>query len=168
MNRTAALLALAATALAGAAHAQSVKVGALTLTNLAVRASLGSVPTTAAYLTIANAGKTPDALLSVDCACASMAMMHQSKTVNGVASMDMLDAVTIPAGGQVAFRPDGLHIMLTGVKAPLKAGGTQTLTLRFKNAGTVKAAFPILAVIPAPAGDMQGMPGMAGMPGMKP
>jgi copper(I)-binding protein len=139
---------LSALALAGAAEAETVKAGPLTLSHLALRASLGAVPTTAAYLTIANAGKAPDRLVSVDCACAASAMMHQSKVVNGVASMDMLDAVTIPAGGQVQFKPDGLHIMLVGLKAPLKAGGTAVITLRFEHAGAVKAPFPILAAIP--------------------
>jgi copper(I)-binding protein len=138
----------AALVLAGAAQAQEVKAGALTLSHLALRASLGAVPTSAAYLTIANAGKAPDRLLSVDCACAASAMMHRSQVVNGVASMDMLDSVTIPAGGSVAFKPDGLHIMLVGLKAPLKAGAVQEMTLRFEHAGAVKARFPIMAVIP--------------------
>jgi copper(I)-binding protein len=141
-------IALGAAALAGAVQAHEVKAGALTLSHLAVRASLGTVPTTAAYLTITNSGKTADKLLSIDCGCASMVMMHESKTVNGVSSMDMVDAVTIPAGGSVSFKPEGLHIMLTGVKTPLKAGAMQTLTLRFAHAGAVKAAFHVRDVIP--------------------
>jgi copper(I)-binding protein len=148
--RAPAALAFAVTlGLACAAKAQTIKAGSLTLSDLAVRGSLGTVPTTAAYLTIANAGKTPDRLLSIDCACAAMAMIHQSRVGNGIASMDMLAAVPIPAGGAVRFKPDGLHIMLTGLKAPLKAGATQVMTLHFEHAGAVAARFPILATIPA-------------------
>jgi hypothetical protein len=136
-----------ALALAGAAHAQAVKAGALTLSGLQLRATPAGLPTSAAYLTISNAGKTPDTLLSIDCACATSAMMHQSRTRNGVSSMTMLSTVTIPAGGKVEFRPDGLHVMLVGLKRPLKAGGMQEMTLRFQRAGTVKAGFHVRDVI---------------------
>lgn len=139
-------------ALAGAAQAKDLKprdlkAGALTLTGLQLRATAPGVPTGAAYLTIANGGKTPDKLLSVDCACADAAMMHRSETRNGVSSMSMVDAVAIPAGGKVEFKPDRLHVMLVGLKKPLKAGATQTLILRFEKAGTVKAPFAVKDVI---------------------
>ena len=137
-------LALAAAAiLAGGANAHEVKIGALTLSDLQMRSTIAGVPTTAAYLTIANAGKTPDKLVSIDCACANTAMMHETRTRNGVSSMSMLNDLTIPAGGKVEFKPDGLHVMLVGVKAPLKAGALQTMTLRFEKAGMVKAGFHV-------------------------
>lgn len=137
----------AAFVLAGGAQAHEVKIGALTLSDLQVRATVGGVPTTAAYLTIANAGKTPDRLLSIACACASAAMMHETRTRNGVSSMTMLSDLTIPAGGKVRFRPDSLHVMLVGLKRPLKAGAMQPMTLRFEKAGTVKAGFHVRDVI---------------------
>ena len=146
--RGALILAAALSVLAAAAQAHEVKAGALTLSDLAVRASLGKVPTSAAYLTITNAGKTADRLLSVDCACAAMAMMHRTETAKGVTDMVMADQVVIPPGGKAVFSPDGLHIMLTGLKGPLKAGTMQTLTLTFERAGKVKAAFHVKDVIP--------------------
>jgi copper(I)-binding protein len=155
------LLAAFAAALAGAVQAHEVKAGPLTLGNLAVRASLGAVPTSAAYLTIDNAGAVPERLLSVDCACAKSAMVHRTETKDGISSMDAAAAVVIPAHGKVTFQPGGLHIMLMGLKGPLKAGGMQDLTLHFEHAGAVKAGFHVRDVIGA-ADD-----GMAGMPGMK-
>lgn len=133
--------------LAGAAGAQEVKKGALTLSDLQVRATVAGVPTTAAYLTIANAGKTADALLSIDCPCAASSMMHETLTRNGISSMSMLKEVAIPPGGKVEFKPDGLHVMLVGLKTPLKAGAMQTMILRFRKAGVVKAGFHVRAVI---------------------
>ena len=130
-------------AVAGAALAHEVKAGPLTLSDLQVRATPAGVPTSAAYLTITNAGKTPDRLLSIDCACADAAMMHRSEIKGGISSMTMVDSVIIPAGGKVRFSPGGLHVMLVGVKGPLKAGGLQTLTLRFEKAGTAQAGFHI-------------------------
>ncbi len=132
-------------ALAGAADAKPG--GDLSVTGAVVRASLGTVPTSAAYLTIANSSGRADRLLSVDCACARMAMMHKSEVKAGIASMDMVGSVTVPADGRVSFSPTGLHIMLTGVKAPLKAGGSVPMTLTFEHAGVVKVMFKVQDIV---------------------
>ena len=133
--------------IAGAADAAPVKAGALTLDGLQVRSAPAGVPTTAAYLTIQNSGKSADKLLSVECACAAATMMHRSENKGGVASMAMLTSLEIPAGAKVAFTPNGLHVMLVGVHGPLKAGGIQMMTLTFQKAGAVKAAFAVNDVI---------------------
>jgi copper(I)-binding protein len=138
-----------ALALAGAVHAQTVKAGSLTLSGLQVRAAPKGLPTTAAYLTIENHGKTPDTLVDITCGCADSAMMHRTETKNGVSSMSMVGEVQVPAGGKVEFRPDGLHVMLVGLKAGLEAGHAQTMTLTFQKAGKVKAPFKVVAVINA-------------------
>ena len=140
-------LGLACAAGAPKVQAHQVKKGDLTLSDLQVRATVAGLPTSAAYLTIANAGKTPDKLVGITCACAASAMMHKSETKNGVSSMGMVGEVDIPPGGKVEFRPDGLHVMLVGLKGPLKAGGLQEMTLRFQKAGTVKAGFHVRDVI---------------------
>jgi copper(I)-binding protein len=136
-------------ALAGAAEAQAVKKGALTLDDLQVRATVAGVPTSAAYLTIENHGKAADRLLSIDCACAGSAMMHRTETKAGISSMSMVDAVDVPAGGKVAFSPNGLHVMLVGLKGPLKAGAVQPMTLTFQKAGKVTAPFRVVETIGA-------------------
>ena len=134
-------------AVAGAVQAAETKAGPLALSGLEIRSAPKGVPTTAAYLTIANTGKTADKLLSVDCACAAAAMMHESQNKAGVSSMAMLTSVDVPSGGKVVFKPTGLHIMLVGLKAPLKQGGVQMMTLTFQKAGPVKAAFVVKDVI---------------------
>jgi copper(I)-binding protein len=159
MMRASLIACAAALALAGSVQAHEVKAGALTLADLAVRASLGAVPTSAAYLTIDNAGDRPDRLLSVDCACAKSASVHRTQTKAGISSMDAAGPIVIPAHGKVVFAPEGLHIMLMGLTAPLKAGGMQQMTLRFEHAGAVKAGFHVRDVI-APKDDMANMPGM--------
>ncbi|MGZ8364527.1 MAG: copper chaperone PCu(A)C [Caulobacteraceae bacterium] len=142
-----ALLALTASA----AQAHEVKAGDLTLSNLQVRASLGSNPNTAAYLTIANAGAKPDRLLSASCACAAKVEAHQTMMHGGMSMMMAAPAVAIPARGSVSFTPGGLHLMVTGLKAPLKDGGMQEFTLRFERAGAVKAGFHVTSRIAAEA-----------------
>jgi hypothetical protein len=134
-------------ALAGAAHAQTVKASALTLSDLQLRATPAGLPTSAAYLTVENHGRSSDKLVGIDCGCAASAMMHRTQTNNGVSSMSMVGEVEIPAGGKVQFKPDGLHVMLVGLKGPLKAGRIQAMTLRFQKAGKVKAPFRVVEVV---------------------
>jgi copper(I)-binding protein len=138
---------LLALALVGAAQAQTVKKGDLALSGLQLRATVKGVPTSAAYLIIENHGKTADRLVDISCGCATSTMMHRTETRNGVSSMSMVGEVEVPAGGKVEFKPEGLHVMLVGLKAPLKAGRTQFLTLRFQRAGKVEAPFRVVDVI---------------------
>lgn len=92
----------------------------------------------AAYFTIANGTSTTDTLLGVSSDIATAAEVHMSMgDANGVMSMQMQEAVQIPGGDQVEFKPGGLHIMLVDLNRDLKAGDTISLTLRFQNAGKV-------------------------------
>jgi hypothetical protein len=44
--------------------------------------------------------------------------------------------VPIRAGQQVTMKPGGLHVMLVGLKAPLRPGTSIPLTLRFAQGGS--------------------------------
>jgi hypothetical protein len=46
--------------------------------------------------------------------------------------MHEVDAIELPAGKPVNLRASGYHLMLTGLKAPLKAGESVPLTLNIK------------------------------------
>jgi copper(I)-binding protein len=58
----------------------------------------------------------------------SMTMPHG----NGMMKMHEVDAIELPAGKPVNLRASGYHLMLTGLKAPLKAGESVPLTLNIK------------------------------------
>jgi len=58
--------------------------------------------------------------------------------------MNHVMALAIPAGKSVTFEPGGLHIMLMGLGAPLKAAASYRLTLTFEKAGTVAVDVPVL------------------------
>jgi copper(I)-binding protein len=53
-------------------------------------------------------------------------------------------AVPVAAGGMITMKPGGLHIMLTGLKAPLRPGTKLPIILRFEKAGLVRASLPVL------------------------
>lgn len=150
------LVALAAPAAAKPAHA-----GGLSIKDAVVRAVPPGVPNTAGYMTIVNMGSRPDKLLAASCACATSVEAHVSRVMNGEAMMMPAGPVTIPAKGQVSFSPGGYHLMVMGLKAPLKDGARAEMTLRFLHAGTVKVDFMASTRIEAkPAPDMAGMKGM--------
>jgi len=122
-------------------QAHEVKAGNLELIHPHIRASMGQSPTTAGYLTILNNGKTADRLLSVSCACAASVTVHEMKMTGSMASMAQVPSVEIPAGGKVTLAPGGLHLMVMGLKAPIKAGDRVEMVLTFEKTGAVKTPF---------------------------
>jgi copper(I)-binding protein len=140
---TPALLALAVAAPAVA----EVKAGDLTVQDAAMRAVAPGVANTAGYLTILNGGSKPDQLLSASCTCAKSVEVHLSHVMNGMAMMMPAGPVEIPAGGKISFAPGGYHLMVMGLKAPLKDGGSQELTLKFEHAGALTVPFAVKAKI---------------------
>ncbi len=92
----------------------------------------------AAYMTIRNTGSTADRLLKATTDAATTVELHNSTNTNGVMSMGEVQAVDVVAGSTVEFKPEGLHMMLIGLKHDLKAGDTVALSLQFEKAGTIK------------------------------
>ncbi len=106
------------------------------------RASPTPVATTGAvYLTITT--HEADRLTAIFTPAAATARLHESKDVNGVMKMEMLEALDIAPGQPATLKPGGMHIMLMGLKAPLKKGETIPLELTFEKAGTVQVLVPV-------------------------
>ena len=98
----------------------------------------------AAYFIIENGTASDDSLMGVSSDIATAAEVHMSMAdANGVMSMQMQDAVIIPAGEPVEFKPGGLHVMLVNLTRDLKPGETITLTLNFKETGNVIVEVPV-------------------------
>jgi copper(I)-binding protein len=93
----------------------------------------------AIYLTIENTGGDTDRLVAVTSPAAGSAMVHQTISENGVSTMRAADGSIAP-GTKLDMKPGGSHIMLMGLKGPLKEGETVDVTLTFEKAGEVKAA----------------------------
>ena len=49
-------------------------------------------------------------------------------------------------GATLEMSPGGVHIMLMGLSAPLKEGGSVEVTLTFENAGQITATVPVQGV----------------------
>lgn len=119
------------------------------------------------YVTLVNHGKA-DALVGAESPAAAKVEMHASSMAGGVMKMTPEAQTPIPAGGQVSFAPGGRHLMLIGLKRPLKVGDKAPVTLKFASGASLKVDFAVQAQAPM-AGHMPGvdhMSGMEHMPGM--
>jgi copper(I)-binding protein len=104
-------------------------------------ARASAVPTAKAgtvYMIITNNSLKTDHLLSITTAASDTAQVHETVEKDGVATMKPVDVLEIPAGGTVELKPGGIHVMLPGLKAPLKKGDMIMLELKFEQAGTVE------------------------------
>ena len=126
------------------------------------RATPAMAKTGAVYLTVIDHG-APDRLIGVSTPVASMAMIHESFVENGVSKMRMLDGVALEPGKTVTLHPGAMHIMLEGLKQPLRVGATFPLTLTFQKAPPQTVTVTVMKIGaegPAESGDMKDMPGM--------
>ena len=122
---------------------------------LQFRATIGSMPSSAAYLSITNHGAMADRLLTAESNLARKTELHTMEVTNGVMKMRQIDGgINIPAGKTIQLVAGGFHVMLIGLKAPLNADENYQVTLVFEKAGRVKltglAKRPADLKMPAP------------------
>lgn len=113
------------------------------------------------YVTLTNHGKA-DALVGASSPIAEKVEMHASSMAGGVMRMTAETRVPIPAGGEVRFAPGGRHLMLIGLKRPLKVGEKAPATLEFASGAKLQVEFVVQVQPPAAndGGHMSAMPGM--------
>lgn len=127
-----------------------VRVGDLKIKAPWVRASIIPNRPTAAYLTIVNAGPSPDRLIGVESPAAAKSDVRKSKSENGVMRMAPAGVIEIPPGGAVVLAPGGFYIMLTNLSKPLAEGGKITLWLEFERAGKAEVMVPVYKLYQPP------------------
>ena len=144
-----ALAFLAACAAQGATMAATIEVkGAW------IRTPPPGAPTAAGYATITNRGISSDRLTGAYSGAAASVGLHDMQKQGGVMRMrPIAGGLAIGASASVALSPNGRHLMLTGLKHPLKAGEHVRVVLQFQRAGDVPADF----VVRDAAGGMGGM-----------
>ncbi len=118
------------------------------------------------YMTITDQGG-PDRLLSISAPVAAKAELHESFSQQGVAKMREVAALPITPAEPVTLAPGGYHIMLMGLKQPLKEGDSFPVTLHFEHAGAIGATVVVRGMRGEMSHGQAGMGGMA-MPGRSP
>jgi len=141
----------------GQVHAQTSGQSTIVVEPPWARATPAGARTGAVYVTLANNGSSSDRLLSAATPVADQVQFHSTSEENGVSRMREMRTVEVTPGARVAFSPGGMHIMLVGLKQPLKEGQTFPMTLNFEKAGKIDLMVPIAKVGAMQGGDMGSM-----------
>ncbi len=138
-----AFLALALMGAATGAQAQDDKAGNITIDQPWSRATPGGAAVGAGYLVVKNTGEGADRLIGGTSPIAESVEVHSMTMEGDMMKMRKLEALEIPAGGSVALKPGGNHIMFLGLKQPIEQGKPFTATLSFEKAGDVEVEFAV-------------------------
>ena len=92
-----------------------------------VRAPAPGQKVAGVYMEIVS--RTHTALVAVASPVAARAELHSMALEDGVMKMRPLERIELPAGTPVKLAPGGLHVMLIGLKQPLKRGEKVPVTL---------------------------------------
>jgi copper(I)-binding protein len=131
-----AALALTALTLGTTAYAHDYKAGELTIAHPYARATVPNQPTGAAYMTIENTGKNVDKLIGATSPIAKSVQLHSMSMQGNVMKMREASEIELKPSTKTEMKPgDGYHLMLFGLKQPLKAGDKFPVTLTFEQAG---------------------------------
>lgn len=110
----------------------------LKIENAWVRFLPGS--TTSAYMTLVNpALKESVKIVGASSPVAARVSLHTTMSMDkeaDITTMKSLASVTIPPKGRLELKPGGIHLMLEGLKQPLKLGQKVRLVLRFADGDT--------------------------------
>jgi len=135
------IAALLSAALTTGAFAQG---GRVEVKDAWARATPSGAVNGAAYLTVQSA--SADRLTGVSTPVAGKAELHETTMAGGIMKMREVPGIDLPPGQAVTLKPGAVHIMLLGLKQPLKAGGTFPLTLDFAKAGQQQVSVAVEGV----------------------
>jgi copper(I)-binding protein len=140
MNRT---LTLAALALCAAVSAQA----QVRVDDPWVRTTVPEQKSTGAFMAVTSAqgGK----LVSASSPVATSVEVHEMKMEGDIMRMRAVASVALPAGQRVEFKSGSYHVMLLGLKHPVKAGEVVPLTLVVEDAAGKRENVDVRAVAKA-------------------
>lgn len=141
--------AAAALVLAMPAHASDIAVK-----NAWARATAPGQKVGAVYLEITSA--TAARLVKADSPAAATVELHAMAMKNGVMEMRRLDGLELQAGKTASLAPGGNHIMLIGLKKPLKEGDKIAVTLTVEKAPKVQEKLEVTAEVKSMVTGMSG------------
>jgi copper(I)-binding protein len=99
----------------------------------------------ALYLVVSDQDGRGDRLIAARSE-AGHAMLHETREEGGLVRMrQATDGLAVPRNGELRLEPGGAHVMLTGLRQPLAAGGRVYVTLEFERAGRLRLEVPVVA-----------------------
>ncbi|MEE4659861.1 MAG: copper chaperone PCu(A)C [Halieaceae bacterium] len=98
-----------------------------------MRAMPPGQPTAAAYLLLRNDSTAARRVVGARSGQAQRVEFHESVETAGRWRMRQLDSLTVPAQGELAMQPGGVHLMLFDVERSLQEGDSLDLVLEMDN-----------------------------------
>jgi periplasmic copper chaperone A len=96
------------------------------------------------FMTITNTGKVADKLVGGTFVLSDKFEVHEMSMTDGVMKMRQLDrGLEIKPGETVELKPGSFHVMMIGLKQPMKDGDKIKGTLVFERAGTIEVDYKI-------------------------
>jgi periplasmic copper chaperone A len=149
---------IALPALAQPAPASNVPASGVHVDNAWARATASRGQAGAVYFTMTSTAA--DQLTGASTPVAQAAELHESRMNGSVMQMRAVPVLPVTPGHPVTLAPGGYHMMLTGLKQPLKVGDHFPLTLTFAHAAPVTADVTVARAGASQPAPMDGMPGM--------
>ena len=101
----------------------------------------------AAYMDIRNKDAKPDVLFEIRTPIAEVVSIHRTVVIKGVARMEHMETLPVPARTTVRLKPGGDHLMIMFPERLPKVGAKVPLALRFRRGGTVWLEVPVKSAI---------------------
>ena len=102
-----------------------------------IRMPPAGLPMMAGYARISNPCKGALAIVAAHSGAFADTSLHETRVEGGMSRMRATPALRLAPGGSAVLEPGGFHLMLMGLKAPLKAGQHVPVTLTFAEAGEI-------------------------------
>ena len=97
----------------------------------------------AGYLVVENRGGESVELVAVATEAAEQTEIHVMEYKNDRMTMRRVEGLQVPAGGEVALKPGGAHLMLMELRQPLRDGDEVELVLRFGDGTERRTQVPV-------------------------
>lgn len=125
-------------------HAQTPHAGDIHVGQAYARASMPGQTSGGAYVSLENTGAHADALIAAQSPAATSMEIHTMSMEGNVMRMREVDGIELAGGQKIVMGPGkGYHLMLMGLKTPLKAGDRIPVTLTFRKAGKIDTTFEV-------------------------
>ena len=116
----------------------------ITVVDPYVRLAPPGAKTTAAFMTLRNAGVPEAKLVSAAAPVASATELHNHINDGGVMRMRQVKEIPVPVKGEVQLKPGSYHVMLIDMKVPLKEGDKVAITLGFADGSSKTVDVPVI------------------------
>ena len=112
----------------------------LEVSDARMRVLPGDTPA-AGYFRLDNNGSRTVVLVGAESEAFGRVELHRSMSDEGMASMEAVDRLEVPAGEPIEFAPQGYHLMLMQAVGEIAVGDRVEITLQFEQRESLSVEF---------------------------